>query len=354
MPRVVLSALLSLLLSCPVLCGAAEPAKSAPPSPVVVSEVREGMVSPTAQFIGSVSYPQISEVAAEVEGRTAQVLFEEGDRVKRGEALVVLDADVLAKEILAMQASQAQAASEAKKATLDAERFAKLFQDETVSRQEYENYLYAMESLSHRADSLAADVEVLKVQLAKKTLVAPFAGVILQRRAEPGQWVSKGTVVASLGRDEEVDIQVDIPEEIIPFLQPGQQVSFSTSRGRQNGKLVAIIPQGDIKTRTFPIKLRANNTLGLYDGMEAKVELPTSRNQSGFIVPRDALVSQMGRNLVFTVQDGVAHAISVKVTGYLESEVGVLGEGLRVGMSVVIKGNERLREGQAVAVQAKE
>jgi multidrug efflux pump subunit AcrA (membrane-fusion protein) len=68
-----------------------------PPAAVVVSEVKDGFVAPEAEFVGTVFYLEVSDVAAEVNGRIEVVSFEEGQRIKAGHVLVRLNADLLEK-----------------------------------------------------------------------------------------------------------------------------------------------------------------------------------------------------------------------------------------------------------------
>ncbi|PLX82404.1 MAG: efflux RND transporter periplasmic adaptor subunit [Desulfuromonas sp.] len=335
-----------LLFALPALAQEGGP----PPALVAVAPVTVGTVAPQATFVGTVTYPETSEVAAEANGRVAKVAFEEGQRVADGATLVVLEASVLRREIAAIEASRKQAAVEAKKARLETERFRTLFDQKTVSRQEYENYLYAGEALALRVDSLAAQVAALQTQLGKKTVPAPYDGVILERFTDRGEWLEPGSAVATMARDDEVDVIVSVPGEALAHLRVGLEVDFEAGGNRQTGRIVALIGRGDVKTRTFPVKIRAANEHGLFEGMEARVALPTGPARESFVVPRDAIVSGPGGTSVALVAEGQAQFVPVMVLGYLGLSAGIEGEGLTEGASVVVKGNERLRPGQPVRV----
>ncbi len=85
--------------------------------------------------------------------------------------------------------------------------------------------------------------------------------------------------------------------------------------------------------------------------MEARVSLPIGKRTETFIMSRDAVVPVFGINSVFVVNDDKVKMIPVKVVGYQGSTVGVLAEGIKEGMKVVVKGNERLKDGQEVMIQ---
>ena len=116
-------------------------------------------------------------------------------------------------------------------------------------------------------------------------------------------------------------------------------------------KVFAIVPRGDIATRTFPVKIRMPNKFSLIEGMSAKVVLPTGSRRKSLVVPRDAVVSMFDQTVIFTVDNAKAGMLPVNILGYDGLIVGVEARGLQEGMLVVVDGNERLRNGQAVAVQ---
>jgi RND family efflux transporter MFP subunit len=321
-----------------------------PPAKVVVSGVSSGVISPEAEFIGTVYYKEVSEVAAEVRGMVEKVGFEEGDRVKKGKILVRLDSELLEKSIEARRASHEQVLSDLERASIDLKRVENLFKEEFISEQIYDENRFRVKGLEKRAASLRAELEGLNVELRKKSIKAPFAGVVIEKQVDRGEWVEPGEVVATVAKDDIVDIIVDVPEEVMRSVKPGQSLLVTSAGKEVRGKVFAIVPRGDIQTRTFPVKIRVKNTISLIEGMEARVSLPRGEKKKAIIVPRDALISQFGTTVVFAVVENKAKKIPVKVIGYSGGSAGVESGLLRSGMKVVIKGNERLRDGQEVSV----
>ena len=113
---------------------------------------------------------------------------------------------------------------------------------------------------------------------------------------------------------------------------------------------MAVVPRGDVATRTFPVKIRTPNTLGLIEGMSARVVLPVGKPRQTLVVPRDAVIKVFGQNVVYAVNDAKARMIPVDVIGYQALIAGVQSPNLSEGMQVVVKGNERLRNGQNVSL----
>ncbi len=173
---------------------------------------------------------------------------------------------------------------------------------------------------------------------------------MVKRRVNRGEWLAKGNPVAVLARDEVVDIVVEVPETAIRQIRPGVPARVSAGGESFDGAVFAVVPRVSETTRTLPVKVRTANRKGLVEGQSATVLLPTAAPRPALIVPRDALITSMGRTVVFVVAEGKARMVPVAVVGFEGLSAGVAGEGLSEGMRVVVKGNERLRDGQEVAL----
>jgi RND family efflux transporter MFP subunit len=322
-----------------------------PPANVVVSDVKTGMIAEKYEFIGTVYYVEVSDVASEVNGKVESVSFEEGKRVKKENILVKLSADLLEKQLVAIRSSHEQVLLEREKAMLDLKRIENLIKQGSVSEQLYDEHRFRVLGLEKKAASLQADVERIKVELGKKRIRAPFDGVVIERTVDRGEWLSPGSkvAVATIARDDTVDVVVDVPEHMIRHVKEGMDLSVKAGGRVVKGEVFAIVPKGDVATRTFPLKIRIKNSASLKEGMEARVALPIAERKESLVVPRDALISMFGRTVVFAVVDSKAKMIPVKVIGYESGMAGVNAHGLKEGMKVVVKGNERLRDGQPVS-----
>lgn len=328
-----------------------EDAQGIPPAKVVVAEISSGLIAPEAEFVGTVFYEVVSEVASEVEGLVQTVRFEEGQRVDEGAMLVSLVSDLLQKSLQAAKASYEQTLADLEKAKKNLERAESLFKEELISEESYDDRKFAMTALEKKAASLEANVERMETELQKKQIKAPFRGIIIKKHIDRGEWLNKGSVIATLGKDDAVDIVVEIPESYIVYIDAGMEVKLMAGGHSFTGNIVAIIPRGDISTRTIPVKVRVDNKFNLIEGMEAKVRLPVGAQQKALIVHRDAVINARGQNVVYAVRDGKAAMRPVVVLGYKGMNAGIQSEGIAAGMQVVVKGNERLRDGQDVMIQ---
>jgi len=319
-----------------------------PPANVTVVAAKSGMVAPQAEFIATVFFEETSDTAAEMSGLAEVVLFEEGQRVEKDQVLVELGSALLRKRIQATTASYEQILSELEIAGIDLKRKEILFKKKSISEQAYDENRFRVIGLQKRAAALKAQVEQLDIELKKKNIRAPFNGVVIKRQVDRGEWIAEGETVAVIGKDDTIDIVAEVPERFIQFVRTGMRVK-TTAHGKDlSGTVVAVVPSGDIATRTFPVKIRTVNEFGLIEGMSARVILPTAQSRKTLIVPRDAVISMFGQNVVFAVVNARAKMIPVHVVGYSGLDAGVEARGLNEGMLVVIEGNERLRDEQAV------
>lgn len=334
-----------------LLALAAIPARGqdgAPPSPVVTAKSEAGSVTPQSVFVGTVYFPEVSMVAAEVAGRVDTVAFDEGDRVARGQALAGLNTAILEKELAAQEASLRQAMASLEKARLDFARMERLFGQKTVSEQEYDDARFAVLELEGQADALASQADTLRIKLEKARVRAPFAGVVLERAVERGEWLSAGSQVATLARDDEIEVRVNVPAEVFRLCRPGLAVEVQAAGLSLPGEVASATPAGDEATRTFPVRILAKGAAGLAQGMQAKVRLPLGGKVDAVLVPRDAVIPVQGRDMIFTIAEGKAQPVPVEVKAYNGMTAAVSGPGLAGGMTVITKGHERLRPGQPV------
>ena len=322
---------------------------STPPL-VSVAPVSSGEIAPQTEFVGTVYFAEVSDVASEIEGIVDSVKIEDGQRVKAGQALVELNTDLLAKRLEATRSSHQQVLAELEVARLDLGRKEALFRKGSIAEGNYDDSRFRERALERRAESLKAEVERLELETRKAVIRAPYDGVVIRRSVNRGEWLAKAKPVAVLARDDVVDIVVEVPETAINLVRPGVPAQVSAGGQSFGGKVFAVVPRVNEATRTLPVKVRTANREGLVEGQSATVTLPTAVARPALIVPRDAVISSMGRTVVFVVKEGKTQMVPVSVVGFDALNAGVGGEGLAEGMQVVVKGNERLRDGQEVAL----
>ena len=322
--------------------------KGPPPTLVAVAPITQGATEPMTEFVGTIYYTRISAIAAEVEGRVDEVFFEEGRRVKKEEELVRLNTEMLDIVIEGTKGTYEEMLVDLEEAEKGLNRIEPLYREESVAEVLYDEHFFKKKRLERKAAVLRTALDRQLLERKKMTIRAPFAGIVVKKAVEEGEWVSEGGTVAVVADDREVDVVVDVPGGLLQHLQEDRQIAVTTAGRKFTARFVSFVPKGDIATRTFAVKLRMENTSGLVEGMEARALVPSDRKSKGLVVPRDAVIDKFGRRVVFLVREGTAAMVPVTVTGHDGLSTGVTGPGLKAGLSVVVKGNERLRDGQPV------
>lgn len=341
------------LTLCGSTAGAEEKDKSAGPPPMLVTtaEIVKGKSEPTATFVGTIYFARTAEVAAEVDGIVRQVYSDDGQLVKAGDRLVRLDDDLMATEIAGTRAAYEQSLVELEQAQRDYKRIEALHQQESIATSEFEAYGTKVNRLQKQSMVLNARLDHMLLEQKKKTVRAPFDGMIIERLVEPGEWVKAGGIIATLADNQNLEARVDVPSSVISHLTPRQKVEITVSEQNMSGQFTAIIPRGDIITRTFVAKFKLSGSPNLIEGMQAKIALPTAPVRESLLVPRDAVTSNAGKNVVFINDSGQARKVEVEISGYSGTQIGIISTDIDINQRVIVKGNERIRDGQAVRTE---
>jgi RND family efflux transporter MFP subunit len=182
------------------------------------------------------------------------------------------------------------------------------------------------------------------------------SGFITRRYTEVGQWLEQGGKVADIVDLRTVLVRIPIHEKDIGRLQIGDTATilFDAFPERPfTGTVKHIIPQADPASRTFPVKIEVVNTpdSALKAGMSARVRLRSGMTQSAVLVPKDAVVRQAANQVVFVVQEEKARMVPIKTGRAYDGLIEVLDGTLKPGDTVVVTGNETLRDQAAVTVK---
>ena len=325
------------------------------------TEAREHDVRPSIRMDGTVESTRTAVIASEVAGVVEKLLAREGQGVRRGQPIAQLRVGPITLDHRAAQGELAEAQARLRSAELRQERIRELAASEVVSQQNADDAAYEAEALRGRVAQLEAEVERLERDLAKATVRAAFDGVVGEEMVQPGEWLALGAPVAELISVEKLEIRLAVPEKYFAALRTGVKVSVTVDALPEEqfvGTVRAVVPRADVRSRTFPVLVRMDNKdhrLGA--GMLARVELLLGDPQDkSLLVPKDALLSQDGEDILF-VLDGdeptTTRRVVVQVGNGLGSWMTVEGD-LEPGARVVTRGNERLADGQPVRGTAQE
>ncbi len=323
-------------------------------SPVVVERVVQKSVRPITTLIGTAEPYRKSIVAPEVEGLVVDFLVSKGQWIKKGEVLVRIEKRPLLLERKFAEANLAEAKANYENALSELRRTKELYEKKSIASRAYEDALYVAEAMKKKILALEARIETIQYQIEKCDISAPFKGFVVDEHTQVGQWLKKGGEIVTIVEMDPILVMIPVPDRYIHFIKVGQKVNlefdFLPGRKKRKGVIRDIIPEGNEKSRTFPVQISvANKDFSILAGMSSRVRFPAGRSYKALLVNKDAVVTSGGSYHLFVVRDG--KAILVPVTkGQAYGSLIVVEGGLSSGDMVVVEGNERLRSGQKVEV----
>lgn len=334
---VVACLVLSLFVGCKKKQAASGPPPN-PPTSVIVAEAKKQPVGETLSVVGTLTANESIEVKAETDGTVAEILFQEGQPVKKGDLLIRLDESKLA-------AALAEAEASLKLSSLTFERNKELSREKLVSPQEYDQ-------AAAQFQVNQAAVELRKRQLADARLFAPFAGLTGSRLVSPGQVITKSTMLTWLVDLDMVKAEFNVPERFLRELKIGQPLTFSVAAHPKEsfrGEVYFLAPQIDPNNRTLLMKARVPNAdRKLKPGMFANLELAFTLREDAIVIPESALMSVGERTSVYVIDaDGKAQPRPVKVGLRMANAIEIT-QGLQAGEKVIAEGVQKVRPGGAV------
>jgi RND family efflux transporter MFP subunit len=319
-------------------------------TPVVdVAPVMTTPLAPQVRAPGTVVSTMDASISAEVAGRLVMVA-EIGDRVKQGEPVAVID-----DHVLRLQRETDEATIRRQQANLD---YMERQQARLSSLASQNNMAQAeLDELRARREMVAQDVEAAKVQLARTEydlsrarVLAPFDGVIAERRQASGEYTTAGKKVVRLVNTASLEISARAPIAVIRYNREGSAVQVIGDFGAAALPIRSLVKVGDMQSRLVEVRLQVG-ALDWVIGEPVEVVLASGPRKDVIAVPRDAIVLRKNGAYVFRVDDAkVAHKVSV-VPGDASGELVAVSGELQAQDRVVVLGGERLRDGQTVSVR---
>jgi len=308
----------------------------------------EGIVVKTATFdnnlalSGSVEANEQIEIRSEVSGIVEGIYFTEGSNVKKGQVLFKVND-------IELRAQLRQAATKEGLASENQRRAKLLLQKEAISQEEFDiaNAEFA---------SMQAQTQLIRAQIGKTSVRAPFSGKIGLRSISPGTYLTPTILVAKLVNTGKLKITFSIPEKYASQVKSGSTIDFTVSGSDKvySAKIYAIEPEIAVATRTLQIRAIADNVDGkLFPGTFAEVKLPLTTIKDAIVVPSQAIVPVQNGKKVFISNKGKAKEVMVEATTRTDASILILS-GLKAGDTLITSGVMSLKNDATIKVKVKE
>ena len=308
-------------------------------------------------------------ITPQVSGQLTRICVTEGDQVKKGQVLFIIDQRNAQLELEAAQASLQSAIAQENSARIEYESNKNLYQKKIVSKYTFDTAENTYEQAKASVAQYRAQVNRAKVNLGYCTITAPVAGSIGEIPVRPGDQVSASTYLTTVSGNANMDAEFSLPETILSmFLSEGfstdpnvlakhsPDISFVMKSGTEyehKGKITRATGVVNVSTGTISLKATFPNPKGqLYSGMQGTIVIPVQETDV-MVIPQEAVVKLQDKQQVYKVQaDSTATAIEVTTQDTFNGKDYIVTSGLNEGDKIVTIGSNNVHEGQKVLFPA--
>ncbi len=334
--------------------------RGAPPSTVGIATATRADLPVVLDALGTVTPVVTVTVRPQVSGVITEVLFSEGQIVRKGQPLATIDPRPF--EIALQQAIGARQRDEAQleNAKVQLQRYRTLLNQDSIARQDVDTQAAMVKQLEGTIVIDRANEGTARLNLGYSRIVAPIAGRVGLRPIDVGNYIAAGDTngVAVIAQLAPIDVTFAVPQDRIPEVQASVAAgaklpvaAFDRTRTRKlaDGIFTTLDNQVDVQTGTVKAKARfANADNALFPNQFVNVRLLLRSVEGAVVVPVTAMRQGPNGDFVYVLNND--HTVSVRAVerGVATNDVISVTKGLAVGERVVTEGGDRLREGARV------
>lgn len=288
--------------------------------------VKPATLTASVTAAGTLLPMEETELHPDAAGRVVSINLPEGKLVRKGDLLLkVFDQD--------LQTQLRKLETQLKQAEITEQRLGELLKVKGVSQQEYD--LAALQ-----VQTLKSEMDLVRINIGKTELRAPYDGVIGLRKISPGAYVTPSNSVATIRSAGALKLDFAIPEKYSARIRPGQNFSFTVEGNATTYNATVSATEQSIAADTRNLQVRGivrGNTAGLLPGAFADVQLALDNNSKALMIPSQAIVPQARDKKVFLSHNGKVQSVAVK-TGVRQSGMVEITAGLSAGDTIATTG----------------
>lgn len=324
-------------------CGKA-PAAGGPPSefevPAVVALVEPSVLEERVRLVGSLKSPAAVDIVTELNGTLEELLFTEGDAVTEGQILGRIRDDIVRARLREAEARFDLAAA-------NFVRGKDLLEAETISQSDFDRLIAEYGIAEAVRDSAQA-------ALRDTVIRAPFDGVVAERMANQGQFLSVGQALTTLIQQDPLEAEFRVPERFLQEIKVGQSIKLKSralGEATFSGHVTFVSPRVDERSRTVLVKAKVPNPEGvLKPGMFVNLDVVVRLREDALMIPEAAVHYSGGRPQVLALDEDDRAVVRQIIVGTRVRERVEIIEGLEDGDRVVVEGHQKMGPGTKVVI----
>ncbi len=325
-----------------------------PPTAVDAKSVRVDNIIVNMEIIGNLRASDAIDVTSEVNGIITEIKFTEGQAIKKGNILFLLDASIEKAEISIQKADVNRWTALLERRQRLARSAEKLSETKNIARTRLDQLLTDETEALAQLQIAKAALQIAERRFYKKIVRAPFNGIVGLKLKSIGEYLEPGEVITSLDSIDPIELDFEVPESAISALEIGAEINaFTRAWGNEvfSGIVKSINTRVNLESRSITVRAKINNTnLKLKPGMFMIVKLPVVTHKNAIIIPEEAVLTDGTLRTVYVIKDGITNSKAVKLGQRLPGEVEVL-EGISSDAIVITGGIQKVRDGSKVTIR---
>ncbi|WP_024851781.1 efflux RND transporter periplasmic adaptor subunit [Hydrogenovibrio kuenenii] len=320
---------------------------------VGVETVSLGAIPLKVVVPGAIVPDQKAMISSRLMGYIKNLDVKVGQTVKRGDELFSIDSADVKSGVLKARSGYQQADAALLDAKLDYDRFKKLYEEDSVSKQQFDKISLQYKVAQENLVAAKTNLDQAKSQLQYSNVKAPFNGVVVQKMAVAGDLAAPGHPVLALENRDSLSVQTQVSQDLYTVLRLGDtaEVLIDGQSKPMKGTIYTLVSAADPKTRSHTVKLSLASSVDVNSGTFAHVGFKRGERQT-IMVPKSAVVVRSGIEGVFVDEDKQANFRMVRLGESIGDRVEVKS-GLNLGDVIVVKNNTSLLNGDHLIVENK-
>lgn len=340
--------------------GPGQGAQSNRPLPVVADDAKSGEMEVYLNALGSVAALNSVTVRPRVDGQLMRIAFKEGQKVRAGDVLAEIDPRPFQVQLTQAEGQMAKDQALVKNARLDVDRYAQLFAQDSIARQQLDTQRALVSQYEGTIKADQGAIDNAKLQLTYARVTAPIPGRLGLRQVDAGNIVHAGDTngIVVITQVQPISVIFTLPEDsltrVVKRMREGTKLPVDVYDREQKVKLASGVLQSidnQIDATTGTVKLKAqfaNEQESLFPNQFVNARMLIDTLPNAILIPSAAVQRGSLGTFVYVVKEDSSVAVRPVVLGPAKGEITSIASGLQAGEKVVVDGADKLREGGKV------